>query len=126
MGRFDGVADAFAVVEGCFADQLALCAVDRDAVPGIRPRLFSADVELHRAVDRSDGIGDVGAGLRAAFLLSAGLQRWRLLEPGGLKVFDEPFAAAFAPVTAFPIAAESASGVKKIGAVDPDHSGFDL
>lgn len=47
-------------------------------------------------------------------------------EPGWLEIFEEAFAAAFAAKTAFAIAAEAAAGVEKIGAIDPDYSGFEL
>jgi len=49
-----------------------------------------------------------------------------VFEPGRFEIFEETLAATFAAVPRFPITAETASGVEKIGAVDPDHAGFDL
>src|SRR5216683_696244 len=54
------------------------------------------------------------------------LEPGRVLEPGRLQIFEEPFPAALAPEAAFAVAAESAGRVEKIGAVDPNHSGFQL
>jgi len=58
-GRFDGVADVFAITEGRFAEEFAFAAVNRDAVAGIGTGLFAADVKFHGSVDVGDGIGNV-------------------------------------------------------------------
>ncbi len=47
-----------------------------------------------------------------------------ILEPRRLEIFEQSLAAAFAAVAAFAIAAESARGVEKIRAIDPNYSGL--
>ena len=56
-------------------------------------------------------------------VLGSGRQR---VQPLGRQVFEHALASAFASVARFAIAAEAAGGVELVGAVDPDHSGFDL
>ena len=50
----------------------------------------------------------------------------RVFEPGWLEIFEEALAAAFAAVTAFAVAAETATGVEEIRAIDPDDACFEL
>ncbi len=118
---FDGVANVLAVAERGFTEELAFFAADGKAVAGVRASLLSADVKFHGAVD--GGSGKFGL---AVFCRGGGADGAGLAKPCGLEIFEQAFAAAFAAVTAFAIAAESASGVEEIGTVDPDDAGFDL
>src|SRR5258708_16029282 len=87
--------------------------------------LIPTNKERHSAIDRWR--------CNIAFLIGRlidGKRLWleprRVLEPGRLQIFEEPFPAALAPEAAFAVAAETAGSVEKIGAVDPNNSGFQL
>ena len=54
------------------------------------------------------------------------MERRGVFEPSWFEIFEEAFAAALAAVAAFAIAAETATGVEKVCAVDPDYACFDL
>lgn len=49
-----------------------------------------------------------------------------VLEPGRFEILEKAFAAAFAAVAAFAIAAETTRRVEKIRTVDPGDAGFEL
>src|SRR5260221_2969278 len=101
-----------------------------NAVAGIRAGLLSADVQLHGAVDCSDRVGDFRRGGRAPDRVGTSAA-WHcnygsVFEPSRFQIFQQSFPAAFTTKSTFAISAESASGVKKIGAIDPNHSDLDL
>src|SRR5713226_8143565 len=123
--RLDGVSNVFAIAQRRLTQQTAIRAVHFDAVAGIGPRLLAADVEFHSAVDRRSA--KIGSRLgRLVDRQWLGANRRRLFEPRWLEIFKQAFAPALSPITAFPIAAETASGVKEIRAVNPDHAGLQL
>src|ERR1700682_2023906 len=54
------------------------------------------------------------------------MNRWRVLKPCRLEIFEKPLAATLASITALAITPEAAGGIEKICAVDPNHAGFEL
>src|SRR5437762_14071109 len=86
---------------------------------------MAADVELHRAVDwRGREIG--GLLRRLIHREWRCMHQWGVLKPDGLEVFAKPLPPALTSVTALAVAAETAGGVEKICAVDPNHAGLEL
>ena len=90
------------------------------AVAGIRPRLLATDIEFHGAINliSRSAVFVVTKFRRELISLRSGKAR-RVLEPHRLEVFEQAFLAALASVAAFPIAAETAGGVKQICANSP-------
>ena len=116
IAGLDRIADIFAIGGGCMAKQLAFGAIDRGRISAIRPRLFAADIEFRRPVQRIGWVPVFG-GEGFDFLERFGRAFW-------LGIACQPFPAAFAPETAFAHAPETGGGVHHIGAVDPhDASG---
>ncbi len=120
--RFHRVANVFAIAERRFAEQLAVAPVNRERVAGIGPRLFAADVLLHRAVNwRSPPARcrpphqERLSILRGSFLARS---RQRV-QPLRRQILQHPLAPAFAPVARFAIAAESAGRVELVGRSSP-------
>ena len=121
--RFHGVANIFAIAQRRLAQQLALAAVYRERVAGIRPRLLAADVLLDGAVDPGRRGGSAGSNPSS----SSGASNLRCLcrarrqrvQPLRRQVFEHAFASAFAPIAGFAIAAEAAGGVELVGASSP-------
>src|ERR1700682_5379513 len=54
------------------------------------------------------------------------MNRWRVLKPCRLEIFEKPLAATLASITALAITPETAGGIEKICAVNPHHAGFEL
>src|SRR5882762_7304967 len=123
--RFDGVAHVLAVAKRCFPKQTSVGGAYFDAVTRIRPRLFAANIELHGVVDL--GSRKIGGPLRRLIHREwRCTHRWRTLKPGRFEIFEKPFAPTLASITALAIPTETAGGVEKICAVDPNHAGFEL
>src|SRR5882762_7632916 len=123
--RLDGVANVLAVAKRRFPKQTPVRATHFDAVTRIGPRLFAADVELHGAVDR--GSREIVALLRRLIHRERRwMNRWRVLKPCRLEIFEQPLAPTLASITALAITPETAGGVEKICAVNPNYAGFEL
>src|SRR5258708_32276236 len=50
----------------------------------------------------------------------------RFLKQGGLEISEQPSAPPSAAIPPFTVPAETAAGIEKIRAVDPNHAGFEL
>ena len=120
---FHRVAYVFSIAKRRFAQQCTRISIHRYAVSRIRPRLFSANVKLHGAVDSARRIRHLR---RSIFCRRSCNNYRRISEPRRLQIFEQSFSTAFAPETAFAIAPKSTRRVKQIRAVHPHHAGFDL
>src|SRR5712671_6599635 len=54
------------------------------------------------------------------------MKRWRVLKPCRLEIFEKPLASTLASITALAITPETAGGIEKICAVNPNYAGFEL
>src|SRR5882762_2992381 len=123
--RLDGVANVLAVAKRRFPEQTPVRATHFDAVTRIRPRLFATDIELHGAIDR--GSREIVALLRRLIHRERRwMNRWRVLKPCWLEIFEKPLAPTLTSITALAITPETAGGVEKICAVNPNYAGFEL
>ena len=126
-GGFDGVANVFAIAQRRFAEQLGRsgcalpCCSRNRAAPACR-RCRALRCGRSAKIGRLVGVVRGLLRRRSPEHGSAGAR----LEPRWLQIFQQAFPAALAAVAAFAIAAESAGGVEQVGAIDPDHAGFDL
>ena len=127
---FNRVANILAIAQRRLAQQLALAPVHREGISRIGPRLFAADVLLHRAIDRRSGRR---TRRRKSLFLIRRFQFRRLLRRRGQRVqplrrqvFQHALAPAFAPVPGFAIAAKPARRVELVGRVHPHHARLHL
>ena len=127
---FHCIADVFAVAERRFAEQLALPPVNREGVAGVWPGLLSANVLLDSAVDsrvsRRNVILIVRRSVQFVRAIRFSFGSRQRMQPLRRQVLQHALASAFAAVSGFAIAAESACCVELVGTIHPHHARLHL